>query len=160
MTTTTATTQYAYSPAEAGPTSLPTGAPVTTRRPARVDQARFAAGAALSVGIAALTALIGIVVTRGILHLHVLDSGALAYTLAVAGIAIVAGLLFDAALHIAPHPQAYFGAIVALATVLAVAIPFATPAVLGVQAALAGMNLAVGLVIGFLVPLAADSARR
>jgi hypothetical protein len=143
---------------------FPVAAPVAPATPAaralRVDQARFAAGAALTTGVAALTALIGIVVARGILHLAVFGTSALGYTLGVAGAAVAAALLFDAALHIAPHPRAYFGAIVALATALAMAVPFTTAASLGVQAALAVTNLAVGLVVGFLVPLAADSARR
>lgn len=137
----------------------------TPRRPGpAVDQVRYLAGAALSVGIAALTALLGVVVTRGVLHLPAFGSAAVAHTLpyvlGAAGVAVAAALLFDAVLHVAPHPTAYFGALVGLGTALAVAIPFAGSAGLAVPTAVALTNVAVGVVIGLLVPLAAGNARR
>jgi hypothetical protein len=129
----------------------------------RIDQARFAAGAMLTAGVAVLTALVGIVVARGILHLHVFGTDAAAslpYVLGVAGVAIGAALLLDAVLHVAPHPTAYFGAIAALTTALAVAIPFSTSATLADRTVLALTNLAVGAVIAILLPLAVGNARR
>lgn len=145
-------------------TPVPTAGRAAAAPAPRVDQARYIVGTALTAGVAVLTALLGVVVARGILHLHVFTTGsgpqALPYALGVAGIAVLAGLLFDGALHVAPHPTAYFGALVALGTALAVAVPFASGASLPVQTAVALTNLVVGAVIGLLIPLAAGTARR
>ena len=77
-----------------------------------------------------------------------------------AAIAIGAAALYNLMLHVAPHPTAYFGALVAVGITLAALIPFTVPVALASQIALAGLNLVVGLMIAFLVPMAAVAARR
>lgn len=146
--------------------AVPTVPAATTGRGSavRVDQLRYLAGSVLTAGVAVLTALLGIVVAQGVLHLHAFAGtggiGALPYVLGVVGVTLGAAVVFDAALHIAPHPTAYFSALTALGTALAVALPFTTTSSLPTQAALAVTNVVVGLVIVVLVPLAADNARR
>jgi hypothetical protein len=63
-------------------------------------------------------------------------------------------------LHVAPRPVAYYSWLTAMVTALAALLPFTTTAGLHSQIAFAAMNLAVGLSIMILVPMAAVNARR
>jgi hypothetical protein len=139
------------------------------RRPEfELDQIRYWVGAGLTAVIAALVGLVGLVVAHGILHVPVaIGSGtdltplhATMYGLAAAGLAILAAGIYDGMLHVAPRPLAYYGWLTGILTLLAVLLPFTTSATVHAQLALALMNLAVGLTITLLVPLAATNARR
>ena len=142
--------------------------PVSTSRTARLDQTRYWVGAALTAVIAALIGLVGLTVAHGILHVPVLlaSGSTLApvhyavYGLAAAAIALVASGLYDAMVQVAPRPAAYYGWLAGIVTLLAGLLPFTTTAGLHSQFALGLTNLAVGLAIAVLVPLAATNARR
>ncbi|GAA3604587.1 DUF6069 family protein [Microlunatus ginsengisoli] len=132
-----------------------------------IDPRRFWVGSALSAAIAAMVALVALVIAHGLLHIPVLvpDDGRLvavgfgAYCLLAAAIAVVASALYTVILHFAPRPRLYFGWIAALGTALAVLLPLTTGAALVDQLALATTNFVVGMVITFLVPVAAARAR-
>jgi hypothetical protein len=129
--------------------------------------ARFWVGSALSAGIAAMVALISLIVAHDLAHIPVLvrDDGKLvalgfgAYILLTAAVAVVASALYTVIARFAPRPRLYFGWIAALGTLLAVLLPLTTGTALVDQLALAAMNLLVGLVITFLVPVAAARTR-
>jgi hypothetical protein len=135
---------------------------------ADVDQVRFWVGAALTAAVAAMVGIVGLVTAHGVLHVPVLlGSGrdltplhGTLYGLTVVAVALAAAALFNGMLHVAPRPAAYFSALVTLLTALAVLLPFTTSAGLTSQVAFAVMNLAVGLVVLVLVPMAAVNARR
>jgi hypothetical protein len=131
----------------------------------RIDQTRFWVGAAITAAVAAVTAVLGTIVAHSILHIPVLSDSAggphmLAYALSAAGIAFGAAGLYNAMVHFAPRPRAFFGALSGALIALAVLVPFAITLPLGTQAAFALMNLAVAGVIAILVPLAVTNARR
>ena len=131
----------------------------------RIDQTRYWVGAAITAAIAAVTAVLGTIIAHSILHIPVLSDSTggphmLAYALSAAGIAIAAAALYNAMLHFAPRPRAFFGALSGALIALAVLVPFAITLPLSTQAAFALMNLAVAGVIALLVPLAATNARR
>ncbi len=130
----------------------------------RIDQTSYCTGIALTAVVAVLTAVLGMIISRGILQIPVLDTtgqpGVLAYVLGAAGIALGAGVLYFAMLRFAPRPTDFYAALALLGIALAVAVPFTIPAALSVQAALAITNLAVGGTIAIMVPLAASNARR
>lgn len=168
-TSTTASTQIAgwtQPPTPNGhPTPRVTG---PTTYSAGIDQVRYWVGSAITAAAAALAGVIGLVIAHGIVHVPVMfgTGSALSpvhatlYGLAAAAIALGASALFDAMLHVAPRPVGYFSWLVVLVTALAVLLPFTTTAVLSSQIAFAAMNLAVGLIILILVPMAAVNARR
>ncbi|MFZ2015590.1 MAG: DUF6069 family protein [Nocardioides sp.] len=127
-----------------------------------IDRLRFWVGAALTATIAALTALVGLTLLNGVLGLA-LGQGTIdpaAYALAAVAAALAAATLFYAMLHVAPRPGVYYGWLAVISTLLAVTLPFAGSAALASEVGLAGLNLAVGLVIATLVPIAAVQARR
>ncbi len=155
-----------YSARPAAPT-----APQAARRDpydAGVDQVRYWVGAGLTALVTALVGIVGLVVAHGIVHVPVLlGSGSsltpvhsALYGLSVVGLALAAAGLFDGMLHVAPRPITYYSWIVALVTALATLLPFTSTAGLHSQIAFAVMNLAVGLTIAILVPMAAVNARR
>jgi len=130
----------------------------------RIDQTRYWVGAAITAAIAAVTAVLGTIVAHSILHIPVLSDGTggphtLAYALSAAGIALAAAGLYNAMVHFAPRPRAFFGALSGALIALAVLVPFAVTIPLATQTAFALMNLAVAGVIAILVPLAATNAR-
>jgi hypothetical protein len=125
-----------------------------------VDQIRYTAGAALTAGVAVLTAVLAMILTHGILGLSVFGANdTLIYVLAAAGISFAAAALFNAMLHIAPRPNTYFGALSALGLGVAATVPFTTTSPIADQIGLAMANLAVGCAIALLVPLAAGPRR-
>lgn len=67
-------------------------------------------------------------------------------------------MLYFAMLNVAPRPALYYGWIVGLITVLAVLLPFTGGLAVISAAALAGINLLVGLMILTLMPFAAVNA--
>ena len=134
--------------------------------PAAGRQLRYWVGASITALIAALTALIGMVVARDLLHIP-LATGAgtpglstVSYGVGVVGIALLAAGLFDGMLQVAPRPAAYYGWLTAVITVLAGLLPFTLAMSLHAQLALALTNVAVGIMIAVGMPLAADNAER
>ncbi len=124
-----------------------------------IDHVRFWVGAGLAAAIAAMAALVGLLLVGGILHVSV-PVGAGTYALMAAAIVIGASALYNLMLHVAPHPTTYYGALAAVGIALVVLLPFTVTMVLASQIAFAALNLVVGLLIAFLVPMAAVAARR
>ena len=144
----------AQPPAVAQAVSSPTAAYRTG-----IDHIRFWVGAGLAAAISAMTGLVGMLLISGILQVRVPVKAGV-YALIAAAIVIGASALYNLMLHVAPHPTTYYGALSAVIVCLAVLLPFTLSIELYSQIAFAGLNLVVGLMTAFLVPMAVVSARR
>ena len=118
-----------------------------------IDGGRLWAGGGATAVVAGLVAVVGVVISEGILDikmvrpqflLEVSDTFALNYALTAALAAIVATGLAHLLVFTTPRPRAFFSWIVALATAVAVALPFAQDAELDAQIATAVVNLVIG----------------
>jgi len=132
-----------------------------------IDAGRLWAGAAATALVAALVALVALLVISIALNIKPVgprwligDGADWTLTARFAVTAAVAALLAAAVLHLllltTPRPKAFFGTIVALATVAAAVTPFAVKGTLAEQSATAVTAVAVGLVIGSLLSGVAD----
>jgi hypothetical protein len=110
--------------------------------------------------VAALVALVGVLVSRWLANIPLLapmhdgaygDVHTTTLVLVVAAAALVATGLLHLLLLSTPRPTLFFGWIIALATVLAVVLPFTTTAPLAQQAATAVVFLLIGVAIGTLL---------
>ncbi len=110
--------------------------------------------------VAALVALVGVLVTRwlaGIPLLAPMRAGAYGdvHTTSLVLLAAAASLVATGLLHLlllsTPRPTLFFGWIIALATVLAVVLPFTTSAPLDQKVATAVVFLVIGVAIGTLL---------
>lgn len=137
-----------------------------------VDAGKLWAGGFATAVVAALVAIVGIVLCRGILDIPVLQpardgewhtADIVTYALASAAIALLAtGLMHLLAIG-TPTPTLFFGWILGLATLVAVALPLGLSDLLEVTAAelaTAIINLAIGLAITFLILGVARSSIR
>jgi Family of unknown function (DUF6069) len=134
-----------------------------------VDAGRLWTGGVMTAVVAALVAVIGVLICRGLLDVPVLapaGEGTLgnASTFRLAALAAVAALLATGLLHLlllsAPQPRRFFNWIVALATLAAALVPFATDADLAEKVATAAIYVAIGISIGSLLSGVARSASR
>ncbi len=148
-----------------------TGVYPTETEPQRpsVDAARLWAGGLATALVAALVAIVGILVARGLLHVSVLapkgagvwgdaSTGWYAFGAAAAGLAATG--LMHVLLLFTPRPMRFFGWIVSLATAAAMLAPFATDETMAAKVITAGLNLLLGAAIGSLVAGSARSATR
>jgi hypothetical protein len=119
--------------------------------------------------VAALIAVVGVVIARGLFDVPVLAperEGALgdSTTVRLAILAAVAALAATGLMHLlllsTPQPFRFFTWIISLLTLLAVLAPFMTDATLATQVATAAIGLVIGMAIGSLVSGAARSALR
>ena len=138
------------------------------RRP-QVDAARLWTGGLATALVAALVAVVGVLIARGLFDVPVLAparEGALgdASTARLAILAAVAALVATGLMHLlllsTPRPFRFFTWIISLLTVVAVLAPFMTDATLATKVATAVIFLVIGMAIGSLVPGAARSATR
>jgi hypothetical protein len=141
----------------------------TGQRRQPVDAARLWTGGLATAVVAALVAVVGVLIARGLFDVPVLaptGEGALgnANTARLAVLAAVAALVATGLMHLllvsTPRPFRFFTWIVSLLTVVAVLAPFMTDAKLATQVATAAIYLVIGLAIGSLVSGAARSAIR
>ncbi|HEY3717428.1 MAG TPA: DUF6069 family protein [Jatrophihabitantaceae bacterium] len=132
----------------------------------RVDARSLWTGGLAAAIVAVLLAITGIVVARGVFHVPVLapqshGTWGSAHTPTYAAFAFVATLVATGLIYLlvlfSPQPFAFFGWIMATATVLAAAEPFTTNARLSARVATATINIVLGLAIWSLV---SGSARR
>jgi hypothetical protein len=145
------------------------------RRPAppphvgRVDAGRLWSGGAATAVVAGLIALVGVLISRWLLAIPLLapkSDGAYgdAHTTGVVFVAVGAAIVATALLHLlllgTPRPLAFFGWIVALATVLVVVIPFRTTAPVSAKLATAVVGLVIGIAIGTLLTSVAGRSIR
>ena len=137
-------------------------------RPGRaVDAGRLWTGGVATALVAALVALVGVLIARGLFDVPVLaptEEGTLgdASTLRLAAFAAAAALLATGLLHLllvsTPQPRRFFAWIVTLVTIAAAITPFLTGADLDEKVATSAITVAVGLAIGSLLSGVARSA--
>ena len=143
--------------------------PGSARPAPKLDAGRLWTGGLATAAVAALVAVAGVLIARGLFDVPVLaptGEGTLgdASTARLAGLAALAALLATGLLHLllvsTPRPGRFFGWIIGLATVIAAILPFMTDAELSTQVATAAINLAIGITIGSLLSGVARSAMR
>jgi hypothetical protein len=134
--------------------------PPSRRFVGRVDEARLWSGGGATAVVAGLIALVGVLISRWLFLIPVLapksdgtygDAHTTGVVLVAAGSAIVATGLLNLLLLGTPRPLAFFGWIIALATVLVVVLPFRTTAPLSAKLATAVIGLVIGIAIGTLL---------
>lgn len=142
------------------PTNPYRGSPQERSSPRpKLDERRFrAAGLATSI-VAALIAVVGVVIARGVFKIPLLgplESGVwgsastIAYAFAAFAFAMLGtGLLF-LLLRTTPSPITFFGWIVGLVTAVAAVIPLTMGSDFGAKVATALVNAAIGIAIGML----------
>jgi hypothetical protein len=139
-----------------------------TSRPA-VDPGRLWAGGAATALVAALIAIVGVLIARGVFDIAVLapaSAGALggaatAWYAALAGAAgLAATALVQLLIAFAPRPMRFFSWVMVLATAVAVLVPLVLDLSTGAKLALGLLNLILGLAIGSLVAGTAAAAIR
>jgi Family of unknown function (DUF6069) len=135
----------------------------------RVDANRLWTGGVATAVVAALVAVVGVMIARGLFQVPVLaptEDGTLGnantarLALVAAGAALVATGLMHLLLLFIPRPWQFFTWIISLAILAAVLVPFSTDAGVATKVATAAINLAIGLAIGSLVWGVASSAVR
>jgi Family of unknown function (DUF6069) len=131
-----------------------------------VDAGKLWAGGVATAIVAALIAVVGIMVARGVLDIYVFapkDKGAweaasaVSYAAASALAALLATALMHALLLATPRPTMFFGWIMFLVAVIGATWPFTTGAALENQVATAVLNALIVVAIWSLV---ASSAQR
>ena len=141
----------------------------TGRARVRVDAARLWTGGLATTLVAALVAVVGVLIARGLFDVPVLAparEGALGNTTTarLAILAAVAALLATGLMHLllvsTPRPFRFFTWIISLLTLLAVLAPFMTDAELATKVATGAIGLVIGIAIGSLVSGAGRSATR
>ncbi|MCV2394034.1 DUF6069 family protein [Actinotalea sp. M2MS4P-6] len=133
--------------------------PAAPPKPAwTIDAGRYWAGAVATAVVAALVGVVGTIVAEEILNVDLVvqdpfgtDSHLWAYVLGGAVAALLAAGLLQLLVIAAPRPQAFFGWIVGLVTVVAMLLPLTWTDDLGSAVASGLVNLVVGLSIGSLL---------
>jgi drug/metabolite transporter (DMT)-like permease len=132
-----------------------------------VNAGRLWAGGLATAVVAALIAVVGILVGRGLFHVEVLapkgagvwgDADTAWYALGAAVCALAATALMHLLLLYTPRPMRFFGWVMTLATVVAMLLPFVTEEDLGSRVFTAGLNFVLGVAIGSLVAGTARTA--
>jgi hypothetical protein len=134
-----------------------------------LNAGRLWAGGAATAVVAALIAVVGILIGRGIFDVEVLapkgngvwgDASTVWYAFGAALAALLATGLIQVLILTTPRPMRFFGWVVGLATVAAMLAPFVTDESRGSRFYTAGLNLVLGVAIGTLVAGVAKSALR
>jgi hypothetical protein len=134
-----------------------------------VDAGRLWTGGVATAAVAALVAIVGVLIARGLFDVPLLaptGEGTLgdASTARLAGLAAGAALLATGLMHLlllsTPRPGRFFTWIMVLATLIAAIIPFLTDAEANTKIATAAINLSIGATIGLLVSGVGRSAVR
>lgn len=136
----------------------------------RVNAVRLWSGGLATAVVAALIALVGTLVVRGVLGIPILapeeagyigGAGTAAYAVTAGIAALVATALLHLLLVSAPRATTFFGWIVGLATVVAAVSPFAQQAALPSQLATAVINAVTGIaIVSLLTSVGATAVRR
>ncbi|HEY7485752.1 MAG TPA: DUF6069 family protein [Streptosporangiaceae bacterium] len=151
----------------AGPMYQRSPRPTNSSDASVVNTSRLWGGGLATAAVAALVAFAGVLLMRGVFDIDLLSpkgegtlgNSATAAYVVVAGIgALVATLILQILVLTTPRPLSFFSWIAGLVTVIFTVVPFTTDADLSSQAATAGINLAIGLVIVILLPQIGYSA--
>jgi hypothetical protein len=144
------------------------GTPEGAQRPS-VDAGRLWAGGVATALVAALIAIAGIAIARGLFEIPVLapedqgvwgDANTGWYAAAAAAAALVATGLVHVLIATTPRPLKFFGWTIGLVTLVATIMPFAADASTASKIATALINVVLGVAIGSLVAGVARSAVR
>ena len=128
---------------------------------------RLWTGGVATAAVAALVAVVGVLIARGLFDVPVLaptEEGTLgdASTARLAGLAAVAALLATGLMHLlllsTPRPIQFFTWIMVLVTLIAAILPLLTDAEASTKVATAAIDLSIGATIGSLVSSVARSA--
>jgi uncharacterized membrane protein len=147
----------------------PEGGGGTRPRRPQLDAARLWTGGVATAVVAALVAVAGVLIARGLFDIPVLapnGEGALgnANTTRLAVLSAVGALLATGLMHLlllsTPRPGQFFAWIITLVTVIAMLLPFTTDASQETKVATSLIYLAIGATIGSLVSGVARSAVR
>lgn len=134
-----------------------------------VDAAKLWAGGFGTAVVAALVALVGILLVRGVFGIHILSpseagaygsSATTTYAFGAFGVAILATGVLHMLLLLMPRPMSFFVWIMLLVIAVGVLIPFTVVADLESQIATAGLNLVIGICIMSLLNSVAGIATR
>jgi hypothetical protein len=134
-----------------------------------LNSGRLWAGGAATAVVAALIAIAGILIGRGIFDVEVLapkgdgvwgDASTGWYALGAAFAALIATGLLHLLILTTPKPFRFFGWVVALATVVAMLLPFTTEEDKGSRYYTVGLVFILGVAIGSLVSGVGRSALR
>ncbi|MFI7008835.1 DUF6069 family protein [Streptomyces sp. NPDC050145] len=137
--------------------------------PPRLNASRLWAGGITTAIVAALTAVVALLLIRGVLGIAVFapeSDGAMgnATTGALAGGAALAALVATALLHLliaaTPWPGRFFAWIIALVTAVMVLLPFTSDLPQAAACGTAAVYLAIGVAIGSLLSSVARAAVR
>ena len=135
----------------------------------KVDAGRLWTGGLATAAVAALVALVGVLIARGLFDVPLLaptGEGTLgdASTAGLAGLAAAAALLATGLMHLlllsTPRPGQFFRWIMGLATLIAAITPFLTDAEANTKIATAALYVAIGATIASLISSVARSAVR
>jgi Family of unknown function (DUF6069) len=141
--------------------------PIDPRPGPAVNAGKLWAGGAATAAVAALIAIAGILLGRGVFGVEVLapkgqgtwgDASTGWYALGAALGALTATGLLHVMLLTTPRPMRFFGWVMALVTVVAMLAPFVTDAGVGARFYTAGLNFVLGVAIGTLVAGVGKSA--
>jgi hypothetical protein len=133
-----------------------------------VDAGRLWAGGIATAVVAALVAIVGLLIARGLFHAVVLepkgggiwgDASTATYAIVAAIVALVATGLMHLLCLAVPAPTTFFAWIMVLLTAIAVIVPLTLTVALTEKAATAAINLAIGLAITLVISTMAESAR-
>ncbi|GID43960.1 hypothetical protein Aca07nite_12350 [Actinoplanes capillaceus] len=142
-------------------------APTDPRPSPTVNAGKLWAGGAATAAVAALIAIAGVLLGRGLFNVDVLapkgqgvwgDASTGWYALGAALAALAATGLVHVLIITTPRPMRFFGWVMALATVVAMLAPFVTDESLGSRVFTAGLNFVLGVAIGSLVAGTAKTA--
>jgi hypothetical protein len=143
------------------------GPPPADTRPG-IDAGRLWAGGIATAVVAALAAIVGLLIARGVFHVTVLeprgqgawgDASTAEYALAAAAVALAATALMQLLSLTVPVPWQFFQWIMGLVTLIGVVLPLTLKVALSAKVATALINLALGIIITALVSSMAASAR-
>jgi hypothetical protein len=138
------------------------------RRPT-VNAGRLWSGGLATALVAALVAVVGILLTRGLFDVPILapkgagvwgDARTGWYAFGAAVLSLVATGLMHVLLLFTPKPMLFFGWMTGLATLLGMLAPFITEASFASRLCTAVLNLVLGVAIGSLVAGTAHTAIR
>ena len=141
---------------------------MNSSRPA-VDAGRLWAGGAATALVAALIAVVGVLLARGVFGVAVLapapagafGGSATAWYAVLAGLAsLLATALVQLLIALAPRPMRFFSWMMVLATAVAVLLPVVTDISRDAKLAIAALNLVLGVAIATLVAGSAVAATR
>lgn len=137
--------------------------------PTEPDYGRLWAGGVATAVVAALVAVVGLLIARGLFGVAVLapkgngiwgNANTVTYALCAAAAALLAtGLMHVLSLGTSA-PAQFFGWIMVLITAIAIVLPLTLAVQVDAKIATALINLAIGAVIAMLVTTVAGTARR